>query len=79
MIQHSLHGHFAVRNGPWKLIPSRGSGGFTSPNFFLPPEGEPPGQLYHLEDDPGEQQNLYAERPTLVRMLADLLATERAR
>jgi arylsulfatase A-like enzyme len=77
MIHHSMHGYFAVRRGPWKLIPFRGSGGFTKPVEHAPPEGEPPGQLYHLDDDPREQVNLYAERPAMVRALSALLAEER--
>ena len=27
-VHHSLWGHFAIRQGPWKMAPKRGSGGF---------------------------------------------------
>lgn len=62
--------YMAVRNGPWKLIPGLGSGGFiTTPNTREPEPGEPEGQLYHLGRDPGEQNNLYDERPDVVERL----------
>ena len=33
----SLHGVFAIRQGPWKLIPNhRGSGGFSQPRDLDP-------------------------------------------
>ncbi|MEZ6088133.1 MAG: hypothetical protein R3C05_08945 [Pirellulaceae bacterium] len=30
-VHHSLWGNFAIREGDWKMIPERGSGGFTVP------------------------------------------------
>lgn len=71
----------AVRKGPWKLIPFQGGGG------FLPADGKrkgkkrnvkpdpnlPAGQLYNLEDDPAETNNLYAEKPELVKELMTIL------
>jgi len=66
--------YLAVRDGPWKLIPGLGSGGFiTEPNTREPGPGEPEGQLYHLGKDPGEQNNLYDERPEVVERLRDQL------
>ena len=73
-VHHSLWGVFAIRQGPWKLIPHRGSGGFTQPRDLDPAkEGGPPGQLYHLESDPCETRNVYAEHPDVVRRLSELL------
>lgn len=73
-VHHSLWGVFAIRQGPWKLIPTRGSGGFTHPRQLDPAkEGGPPGQLYHLESDPAETRNVYAEHPDVVRRLSELL------
>lgn len=64
----------AVRDGPWKLIPGLGSGGFISePNTRDPEPGEPEGQLYHLGKDPAEQNNLYDERPEVVNRLMEQL------
>ena len=69
VIHHSLDGKFAIRKGKWKLIPSRGSGGFTEPKNYDPLEDEPTGQLYDLESDIGEQKNLYSEFPEVVSEL----------
>lgn len=64
----------AIRQGPWKLIPWLGSGGFlTQPKRRDPAVGEPAGQLYHLARDPAEQHNVYAEEPEIVAQLSRLL------
>lgn len=74
-----VHGGFtgteelAVRKGRWKLIPWRGSGGFTDPAQRDPKPGEPPGQLYNLQDDPGESKNVYQKNPKVVDQLQSLL------
>ena len=73
IVHHSLQGMFAIRQGPWKLIQGRGSGGFTAPARIKPKPGEPQGQLYNLENDPTEQHNLWAERPEIVQRLSALL------
>ena len=73
MVHHSLHGMFAVRDGRWKLVEDRGSGGFTAPNFLEPGPGEPAGQLYDLAADPEETQNLFDAEPAVVSRLATLL------
>lgn len=72
-VHHSLGGMFAIRQGDWKLIIGRGSGGFTAPRKVKPKEGEPKGQLYHLGKDPSEQNNVYAEHPEVVKVLTELL------
>ena len=72
-VHHSLRGTFAIRQGPWKLIEGRGSGGFTQPAHIDPAPGEPEGQLYHLEEDPAEAYNRYTERPDVVALLSALL------
>lgn len=58
-----------IRSGPWKLIDGLGSGGFSAPKRFEPGPGDPAGQLYHLENDPEESRNLYAEQPEIVARL----------
>jgi len=73
-VHHSLNGTFAIRQGPWKLIQGRGSGGFSEPVTVEPAPGEPEGQLYNLEDDPGEATNLYLHRPDIVDRLGALLS-----
>ena len=72
-IHHSLDGMFAIRQGDWKLIEGRGSGGFTQPARIDPQPGEPAGQLYNLAEDPSESNNLYLEKPELVASLQSLL------
>ena len=66
--------YLALRDGPWKFIPGLGSGGFIStPNTREPGPGDPEGQLYHLRRDPGEQNNLYDERPEVVERFQNRL------
>ncbi|NPA36270.1 MAG: arylsulfatase [Chlorobi bacterium] len=69
LINHSLKGVFAIRKGKWKLILSDRSGGFSD---IVNPKGfgiETPGQLYDLEKDPGEKNNLWKEYPEIVKEL----------
>jgi arylsulfatase A-like enzyme len=47
------------------------------PQFPEPEPGEPPGQLYHLANDPGESENLWREQPERVRELREALARAR--
>jgi arylsulfatase A len=72
-VHHSISGMSAIRQGPWKLIEGLGSGGFTSPRQIEPKPGQPKGQLYNLDADPGEQNNLWSERPEIVAHLTALL------
>jgi hypothetical protein len=72
-VHHSGNGLFAIRQGPWKLITGLGSGGFTAPRQIQPKPGGPAGQLYNLAEDPGEQQNLWAEQTDVVKRLTALL------
>jgi hypothetical protein len=64
-----------VRQGDWKLILTRGSGGFSAP---VTVEGEPKGQLYNLKSDPRETRNVYFENPVIVERLTRLLDKYRA-
>ena len=73
IIHHSLRGMFAIRQGPWKLIMKRGSGGFTSPASVKAEEGEALGQLYNLRDDPTESDNVWSSNPAVVAELSALL------
>lgn len=65
----SASGGFSIRSGKWKLINQLGSGGFSKPSRIKPEPGDPKGQLYNLEDDPGEIVNLYASSPDIVQRL----------
>ena len=74
IVNHSGRGMFAIRRGPWKLILGLGTGGFTEPWWNIEPEeGEPAGQLYHLDRDMGEEDNVYQQHPEVVQSLTSLL------
>ena len=70
LVHHSGNGVFAIREGRWKLILGKSSGGFTK---WSPPEDAPPGQLYDLRSDPAETTNLYREHPDVVERLTQRL------
>jgi arylsulfatase A-like enzyme len=72
-------GLMTIRSGDWKLIAGLGSGGFSQPKKVKPGPGDPAGQLYNLADDLGETNNLYGERPDLVRRLTQQLSEIRER
>lgn len=72
-VHHSLRGMFALRQGTWKLVEGRGSGGFTRPQQLKPKPGEPPGQLYDLATDAREQTNRWPELPDRVGEMRALL------
>jgi arylsulfatase A-like enzyme len=73
IVHHSLSGMFAIRQGKWKLILGLGSGGFTKPQKIEPKPGQPAGQLYNLEDDLAESNNLWSKHPEIVERLTKLL------
>ena len=73
MIYHSYDGSFGIRQGPWMLCPTLGSRGFSRPAQVLPTPGGPAGQLYNLNDDPGQTKNLWLAQPDQVRRLVNLL------
>ncbi|MCB9921271.1 MAG: arylsulfatase [Planctomycetaceae bacterium] len=65
MLTQSFRGEFQLRQGVWKYLDHKGSGGNDYERGVLKvyalPEAVPSaaGQLYNLEDDPGETTNLY--------------------
>lgn len=76
VIHHSISGHFAYRQGKWKLILARASGGWTSPKENQAPKDAPKAQLYDMEADPGEQNNLYEAKPEVAQQLLKLLKAD---
>ncbi len=76
VIHHSISGHFAFRQGKWKLLLSKASGGWTSPKENEVPEGAVIAQLYDLENDPGEENNLYLSHPEVADRLLKLLEAD---
>ena len=72
----------AIRRGPWKYLDHKGSGGnnYTRTGRwgmkqYIVPEKAPhaPGQLYNLNSDPGETENLYYKNPEIVKELKEKL------
>ena len=63
------HSGRAYRDGPWKLIEHLGSGGFSEPRRVKPEPSGPTGQLYRLDRDPGETENLWQQHPEVVTRL----------
>ena len=74
----SGNGTMTIRSGPWKLITSLGSGGFTKPSRIKPAPDGPKGQLYNLDDDLSETINLYQAKPRIVDRLTGELSRLRA-
>ena len=74
----------AIRQGPWKYLDHRGSGGngYDKGELqrFALPDAAPtaPGQLYHLATDPGETNNLYFKEPEMMAKLKSLLESSKA-
>lgn len=82
-IQESSHGALIVREGSWKCIfGTEGSGGgspFPPPRDALPSTASPRGQLYDLEHDPAERENLWDLESDVVDRLRGVLDRERSR
>lgn len=73
-VHHSIDGSFAIRKEEWKLILCPGSGGWSFPRTPEELKGLPPMQLYNLEKDPGEEQNLIESHPDKVQEMKSLLS-----
>ena len=75
VVHHSISGRFAIRKGKWKLILAPGSGGWTAPkNREAIKMGLPNMQLYDMETDIAEKNNVYAKHPEIVEELTALLS-----
>ena len=65
LLTQSFRGEFQIRQGDWKFLDHKGSGGNNYSKGILQKyalsesEPEAPGQFYHLATDPGETKNLY--------------------
>lgn len=73
MVHHSSLGMFALRIGPWKYIQGQGPGGSYSVKEFNRFKNDPKWQLYNLQDDQLERNNLYLTHPEIVSQMDDAL------
>jgi len=73
VVHHAANGLFSIRQGDWKLVLGRGSGGFTEPIKMEPKPGEPAVELYNLKSDPHEDKNVQASNPRVVERLSAIL------
>lgn len=88
MLTQSFRGEFQLRQGNWKYLDHQGSGGNNYRQGVLAsyalPEAAPDaaGQLYNLQDDPGETTNLYftevAKRKEMQALLRQLKESGRS-
>lgn len=69
VVHHSIDGMFSIRDGKWKYIAGRGSGGWEGKGDANDPEG----QLYDMSADPAEKSNLYSSEPAVVERLKQTL------
>ena len=74
MVHHSINGSFAIREGKWKLCLCPGSGGWSAPRPLRDDASQLPlVQLFDLSADIGEQNNLQAQHPEVVKHLTEVL------
>ena len=74
IVHHSSKGVFGIRQGSWKLIlETKGSGGWVDPRDKGPIGPDTPGQLYNLDEDPYETNDLWENHPEIVDRLKRLL------
>ncbi|MCP4855780.1 MAG: arylsulfatase [Fuerstiella sp.] len=66
-------GTISIRAGKWKLIDGQGNCGYgefrNKQPWPVPKPGAPPAQLYNLDEDLGEANNLYTQHPGIVHRL----------
>ncbi|OUT63179.1 MAG: arylsulfatase [Rhodopirellula sp. TMED11] len=72
--------YLAIRQGDWKYLAHKGSGGNRYPGhrllkeyFLEDTQPDAPGQLYNLKNDPGETENLVVSHAEIAGKLSRLL------
>jgi arylsulfatase A len=72
MVEQGVH-RLALRQGPWKYIPAGADTGVKPAlegDITRPPPSPPEMQLYNLETDPTEANNVAAENPDVVKKMS---------
>ena len=83
LLQQTNRLELSIRDGMWKYLDHKGSGGNDYSKDVLEPyriddtDPEAPGQLYNLQTDPGETTNLYSVYPERVREMKNQLDSYR--
>ncbi|MEX2566567.1 MAG: arylsulfatase [Cyclobacteriaceae bacterium] len=77
MVHHSSGGMYSFSNENYKFIEGLGSGGFTAPQFEEPKPDGPQGQLYRIDLDSTESQNLFLEHPDLANSMSQTLKSSK--
>ncbi len=72
-VHHSVDGSFAIRKGDWKLAICPGSGGWSLSPERAMMENMPMLQLYNIDKDRGEKNNVYAKYPDIANRMIRLL------
>ncbi|MGC8642813.1 MAG: sulfatase family protein [Isosphaeraceae bacterium] len=74
LVNHSINGSFAIRQGRWKLALCPGSGGWSFPRPGIDDvSGLPDVQLFDLAADRAETTNVQADHPEVVARLSAVL------
>ena len=78
LVLHSGGGRFALRQGPWLLIDAPTGGEIPEPDWFRHERGytahDQPGELFNLDSDLAERDNVYGAQPGLVSEIMSALA-----
>ena len=72
LVKHNSGGTLSLIQGPWKYIEPSDRRAYNQ-NTDIELGNDPNPQLYHLEEDRGEQRNVAAEHPDVVEELSALL------
>ena len=73
LVHHSINGSFAIRQEKWKLCLCPDSGGWSNPRPGQAAKNAPAVQLFDLDADIAEKNNLALQHPEVVEQLTKLL------